>query len=184
MSGARLSTTRKILLIAGLFAISLPIMFVAKWYSITTRSEISTTRGVYDTAGMEIWIDINAHMPTPLRLWACQTLLAREKVALGGRNSMPPHSCQPDFDTATRAPTGDSSTQILAAFANNSAAQVKARGGTAEQQTQVYDCVLADLTALQPEGGDTSGDAHPAAQAALGKAFQDATQTCMAKAGL
>jgi hypothetical protein len=184
MSGFHLSRSRKILMFVLIFVIAFPLLFLSKWYATTTRAEISATRGVYGMDGMEIWIDINARMPTPLRLWACNTLLAREKVAMGGRNSWPPHSCQPDFDTATRMPTGDSNTQILAGFANNSAQQALARGASTEQQTQVYDCVLADLTNSQSGFSDTTGAARQAAQAALGQAFQDATKACMAQAGL
>ncbi len=69
----------------------------AKWYHTAAIEEIGPQQGVYGMAGLEVWIDINARMPSALRIWGCDTLRAREREALGGQNSLPPYSCQPNF---------------------------------------------------------------------------------------
>lgn len=69
----------------------------AKWYHTAALEAIDPQEGVYGMAGLEIWIDLNARMPSALRTWGCDTLRAREREALGGQNSLPPYSCQPGF---------------------------------------------------------------------------------------
>lgn len=66
---------------------------------MSTMQTIDPNRGVYGMGGMEIWIDINARMPTFAREWGCKTLRDREKLVLGGQNTMAPYRCQDGFGT-------------------------------------------------------------------------------------
>lgn len=79
-----------------------------KWYYTAAMESIDPQQGIYGMAGLEIWIDLNARMPGPLRDWGCTTLRDREKAALGGRNSLPPYSCQAGFGTLPDSSVYDS----------------------------------------------------------------------------
>lgn len=91
---AGLGKTAKIGALAVITAVGL---VGGKWYHTAAMEPIDPQRGIYGMAGLEIWIDLNARMPAPLRDWGCTTLRDREKATLGGRNTLPPYSCQPGF---------------------------------------------------------------------------------------
>jgi hypothetical protein len=86
----------KIVQIGALAAVAFVGLVGAKWYYTAASEPIHPERGVYGMDGMEIWIDINARMPSFARDWGCKTLRDREKEVLGW-NSLPPYSCQPGF---------------------------------------------------------------------------------------
>lgn len=79
-----------------------------KWYHTAAMEPIDPQQGIYGMAGLEIWIDLNARMPGPLRDWGCTTLRDRERAALGGQNTLPPYSCQPGFGTLPDSSAYDS----------------------------------------------------------------------------
>lgn len=86
--------------VAGIVALSVVAavgVVGGKWYYTAALEKIDPKEGIYGMDGLEIWIDINARMPGPLRTWGCDTLRAREREVLNGQNSLPPHSCQPGF---------------------------------------------------------------------------------------
>lgn len=87
----------KVAKIGALTLIALVGLVGGKWYYTAAMEPIDPQQGVYGMAGLEIWIDLNARMPAPLRDWGCTTLRDREKATLGGQNTLPPYSCQPDF---------------------------------------------------------------------------------------
>ena len=78
-----------------------------KWYYTAAQEQIDPQEGIYGMSGLEVWIDLNARMPDFAREWGCTTLRAREKVVLGGQNSLPPYSCQPGFGTLPDSSTYD-----------------------------------------------------------------------------
>ena len=94
-----MSGVKRVLAVAAVGVLALAGVFLGKWYYTTAMEPIDPNRGVYGMDGLEIWIDLNAHMPDFARIWACDTLLAREAEALGGKPAAirNPHSCQADF---------------------------------------------------------------------------------------
>ena len=91
-----MASIRKTVQIGVLAVVAFVGLIGAKWYYTAASEPIHPERGVYGMDGMEIWIDINARMPTFAREWGCKTLRDREKAVLGW-NSLPPYSCQPGF---------------------------------------------------------------------------------------
>lgn len=78
--------------------IAAPFLFGMKWYNIATKNPIDPQRGVWGMQDLELFIDINTKlMPDFGREWACKTLIAREAVAMGGKNTYPPHGCGADY---------------------------------------------------------------------------------------
>lgn len=83
--------------IGALMVVAAAGVVLGKWYHTAAMEKIDPKRGIYGMSGLELWIDLNARMPTALRTWGCDTLRAREREATGGQNSLPPYSCEPDF---------------------------------------------------------------------------------------
>ena len=95
--GAFVPSISKIMQIGALAVVAVVGLIGGKWYYTAASEPIDPKRGVYGMDGLEIWIDINARLPSALRTWGCDTLRGREREALGGQNSLPPYSCQPGF---------------------------------------------------------------------------------------
>lgn len=106
--GENMANLGKVAKIGALSAIALVGLVVGKWYHTAALEPIDPQRGIYGMDGLEIWIDLNARMPAFARDWGCTTLRSREKVALGGANSLPPYSCQPGFGSLPDSTTYDS----------------------------------------------------------------------------
>ena len=97
MASATRPPMGKAILVLVMAVVAFFALVIGKWYHTAAREPIDAQRGVYGMDGLEIWIDLNARMPAFARTWGCNTLREREKLALGGKNSMPPYSCQPGF---------------------------------------------------------------------------------------
>lgn len=158
-------------------------MVVVDWYRFTTSAVLSPSEGVFGNDHLEVWIDINAHMPTPLRVWACKTLLDREAAVMGGVGAVPPHSCQPDFGAYDDLSQADG---IILGIAKSTQAMAVPKGATEVQQAQIVDCVRADMTAaLTPDqraglGGELTSDLLMA----VNTIGQTVGTACMEKVGL
>ena len=87
----------KVVKIGALALVAGAGLVLGKWYHTAAYEPIDPQRGIYGMAGLEVWIDLNAQMPSALRTWGCETLRARERAVLSGQNSLPPYSCQPGF---------------------------------------------------------------------------------------
>lgn len=94
-----MTKAKRIAAVAGMTVIGFFALMAGKWYHTTVSEEIDPQRGIFGMAGTEIWIDINIRMPDAARLWACETLLAREAAVLGGLRAphLRPYGCQPGF---------------------------------------------------------------------------------------
>jgi hypothetical protein len=70
------------------------------WYRFTTTAEIDQHRGVLEHPKLAQWDQFNARLPGEMRLWACQTLMHRERVQRNVQISdvLSPESCRADFD--------------------------------------------------------------------------------------
>lgn len=89
--GAFVPSIGKIVQIGALAVVAVVGLFGGKWDYTAASEPIHPKRGVYGMAGLKIWIDINAHLPSALRTWGCDTLRGRE------REAFPPCRCQPGF---------------------------------------------------------------------------------------
>jgi hypothetical protein len=114
------------------------------WYSFAAVTPIDPQRGVYGSDDLELWIDLNVMMPGPMRRWACETLRAREREALGGQNSLPPYGCHPDFDPNAKV---DIVASMIEANLNNTEYLAKRKNATTQQIEEAKTCVRAKLTA-------------------------------------
>jgi hypothetical protein len=168
-----------ILLIAVLFA----GLVLQKWYSFTTSSQITKERGVFADDSLEVWIDLNAHMPSSMRLWACKTLLAREAAIAGGNALHPPYSCDPDFEAQRNMSQSDS---LIAAYTSGAAQIAKSKGATDAQLDQVKTCVATDFKAsLTPDQtAAMDGTVDSDTVVALSNLSNTVTTACLTKAGL
>lgn len=79
----------KIVQIGALAVVAVVGLFGGKWDYTAASEPIHPKRGFYGRDGLEIWIDINAHLPSALRTWGGDTLRERE--------AFPPCRCQPGF---------------------------------------------------------------------------------------
>jgi hypothetical protein len=126
------------------------ILFASKWYFVATKDPISANRGVYGMENLEIFIGINTSvMPNFAREWACKTLIAREKVAMGGRNSFPPHGCQPDY--AEQIAQGPKTMMETILSTNLSQVKGLAPNATPEQIAAFETCLKAGIDAAVPQ---------------------------------
>lgn len=158
---------------------------VFDWYRFATAGAIDPRQGVYGNKHLEVWIDINARMPNAMRLWACRMLREREKAALGGQNTIPFHSCQPDF--ASHAAASSKSEAIVGAIARGASGVAKQRHATDEQNAQIAACVTDALNkAITPEQRASLDGDKPGTDAlvALNVAGAAARKGCLAQAGL
>ena len=172
-----------------LFAIAVVLLFVFyivfDWYKFATTAEIHPERGLYGNDHMEVWIDINARMPNAMRLWACKTIREREKAALGGSNTIPFYSCQPDFGTLEQP--SSKADAIISAIARGTLTIVAQRNPTEAQTIQINICVKDALTAaLSPEQMESLNADKPGTEAlvALNRAGVAARKDCLQQAGL
>lgn len=144
---------------AALFVLAVIVLFFAyvglDWYHFTTKGEFSPTRGAFGNPKMEIWIDVNARLPEPMRLWGCRTLMARQAEIMG-RSGPEPWGCQKGFGSA---PTMTRSQTLVQRYAEQAAYMATQRGASEEQARGVLDCVKAGIIA----------EAGPEALAALDK---------------
>ncbi|MEO8531516.1 MAG: hypothetical protein ABI459_09845 [Deltaproteobacteria bacterium] len=149
---------RKILAVLAVGVVAVVAMVGGTWYKTTALEEIDPKGGLYSMAGLELWIDLNARMPTPLRVWACDTLLEREKIATGSTNRVrPPYGCQPDFGTVdTRS--------FYEVTVDANLAQVIA--GTNETQSKaIKDCFGAKIATLISQDDIATANGDPASDA-------------------
>lgn len=72
------------------------------WYQFATTAEIDLHRGVLDHPKLAQWNQFNARLPNEMRLWACQTLMQRERAKRSVLISdvLSPDSCSDGFDPA------------------------------------------------------------------------------------
>lgn len=118
------------------------------WYRFTTNGEFSPTRGAFGNPKMEIWIDVNARLPEPLRLWGCRTLMDRQQQVMG-RPGPEPWGCSADFGKLR-----DTRSQLLVEkYAEQAAFMAVQRGATKEQGQGVLACVKAGM--LEGLGSET-----------------------------
>jgi len=166
---------RKIIVISAFFLVAVTASFVAKWYHTAALEEIHPKRGVYGMTGLELWIDINARMPGFAREWGCKTLRGREKIALGGQNSMPPYSCQPGFGKMANVAAYDS-------IVNVNLHQASAGLG-AERATAIRTCFDAKIAeSVTPEDiVSVNKDAASATMSRVVIAVNEAARACKAE---
>ena len=79
-----MASVGKVVQIGAMMAVAFVGLVGGKWYYTAAMEKIDPQQGVYGMDGLEIWIDLNARMPTALRAWGCETLRAREREVLGG----------------------------------------------------------------------------------------------------
>ncbi len=148
---------------------------VGKWYHTAAIEAIHPQRGVYGMDGMEIWIDINARMPTFAREWGCATLRAREKAVLGG-NSLPPYSCQEGFGAM------EDRTAYQTAIDANLAQMVQ--GMDAAAATALKACFDAKMAAaITPEEIQGMNDHEQAVMSKVVVAISQNARACKDEAG-
>lgn len=135
---------KKILLFIIVMALGTVGMMGWKWYKVTTVATIDPQRGVYGMDDMEIWIDINVRLPAPMRKWACQTLRNREKVVLGGQNTMAPYGCSADFNPSKTYDTADA---VIEGHLRNTEYLAGKKGADAGQTAAAKACVADALKA-------------------------------------
>lgn len=135
---------RKYILILFVTVTGAAVLFIVDWFRFTMWGSIDPRRGVYGNPHLEIWIDINARMPGPARQWACRVLREREKQVLGGQNTLPFYSCQPDFGLY---PTPASKAEaILRSMAHGAVASAIRRGAATEaQKPTLVACIASAL---------------------------------------
>ncbi len=156
---------------------------VYDWYRFATASKLDPNQGVYGNDHLEVFIAINEYMPGGMRKWACKTLLDREAEVMRGHGALPPHTCQAGYDTTRDMSMSEG---MLYSFGQSAATMAKAKGATAEQQTQVSDCVQAEIKAkLTPEQTTALQELPDGATIlAVNEYSQVAVPACLAKAGL
>ena len=157
---------------------------VQDWYRFAKYSEIDANRGIFGNDHLEVWIDINAAMPAPMRKWACKTLLDRETAVLGGAGAVP-YGCAADFDPNAAAAV--MSTAITDGVLSNITLRAQGSGATADQLTAIKTCMAAEFIAkIPPEQIEAVNGASPdpAAMSALSVAGQEAGAACLTAAGL
>lgn len=174
----------KMALLVGIgTGLGVALMIGAKWYHTTTAEPIDPRRGLFGMAGLEVWIDLNARMPDFARLWACETLLAREAAVVGGGRVMPlPHSCQPDFKArqAMRAALSDTLVQV-----NLDQALARAPAATAAQRAAFEGCFRAAFAKAMPASRlaeANAGDTDAMREGAI--AARAAADGCLGPLGL
>ena len=149
-------------------------LIVGKWYNTAAREPIDPQRGVYGMQGLEIWIDLNARMPAPLREWGCKTLREREKAVLGGQNTLPPYSCQPGFGTLP-----DKTAYQAAADANLAQA---AQGLDATQTAALTACFETKMAeAITPDEVQAMNDYDQTVMSKVVIAINQTARTCKAE---
>lgn len=165
----------KVTKIGALSVIAVVGLVGGKWYHTAAMEPIDPQQGVYGMKGLEIWIDLNARMPGPLRDWGCTTLRDREKAALGGRNTLPPYSCQPGFGTMA-----DSS--IYDGIVTASLAQVTAGLDTAAADAlrACFDDRLASAVTPEEIAAANADAASPEMQKVV-LAISEAARACAAQ---
>lgn len=162
--------------IGALTALAFVGLVGGKWYHTAAIETIDPQEGIYGMAGLEIWIDLNARMPTALRTWGCETLRAREREALGGQNSLPPYSCQPGFGEME-----DKTAYQSAADAN--LAQAVA-GLDAAKAAAVKSCFEAKMAArISPEEVQAMNDFDQSVMSKVILAVNETARACKAETG-
>jgi hypothetical protein len=176
-----MSKPKKIVLLLLLSVVAFVGLVVGDWWRFATSGAIDPKRGLYGNPHLEVWIDINARMPEPMRLWACKTLREREKAQLGG-NGLPPHSCQPDFGAYAKPASFADAT--IEAIARSAAGSLLRGAGT--PPAELVACVTQALgQTLTPERRATLNEpakGDPNLLMELNRSAADAAKTCQAKA--
>jgi hypothetical protein len=160
------------------------VYVVQDWYRFAKYGEIDPKRGVYGNDHLEVWIDINARMPAPMRKWACKTLLDREAKVIGGVGRAP-YGCDPDFDPNATGPA--LSVALMESLVANATALAGSKLTTEAQKTTLIDCVKAGVAAKVTPEQMAAIDLSPpdsAAMTALTDAGLAATEACMSEQGL
>jgi hypothetical protein len=177
------SVKKVVLWVVAIAALTLGYV-VQDWYRFAKYAAIDPQRGIFGDDHLEVWIDINARMPAPMRRWACKTLLDREAEVLGGRGAVP-YGCDPGFDP--NAPAAVMSAVMIESYLNNATVLAEGRNATSEQTAAVKSCMQADFVAkVTPEQRAALDGASPdpATMSALGEVAMAASEGCLTKAGL
>jgi hypothetical protein len=173
-------------LLGGIVAlvILVGVFVVQDWYRFTKYGEIDAKRGVYGNDHLEVWIDINAKMPAPMRKWACKTLLEREEKVIGGVGRAP-YGCDPDFDPDAVGQT--MSAAVIGANMNSAAIMAQSSNATPEQINAVSACMQTSfankVTPAQIEALD-AGSPDAETMTTVNKMGVSATAECLKSAGL
>lgn len=165
-----------------LLAIVLFVVYLGfDWYRFATKGEFSPTRGAFGNPKMEIWIDVNARLPAPLRLWGCRTLMARQAEIMG-RPGPEPWGCQKGFGSA---PTMTRSQALMQKYAEQAAFMATQRGASEEQARGVLDCVKAGIIAEAGPDALAALDREATTKTALAlnEAARGPTQSCLKAIG-
>ncbi|NJM82671.1 MAG: hypothetical protein HC844_09335 [Tabrizicola sp.] len=174
---------KALVFVAGVAVLTLVFIF-QDWYRFAKYSEIDPKRGIFGNDHLEVWIDINARMPAPMRKWACKTLLEREAAVIGGTGRAP-YGCDPDFDPNAVGPA--MSEALIGSMVTNSVRVAQSRNATAEQLEAIKACMQTEFVAkLPPELIEKVDGAtyDPVAADALSNAGFAATDACLAKQGV
>ena len=162
--------------IGALTALAFVGLVGGKWYHTAAIETIDPQEGIYGMAGLEIWIDLNARMPTALRTWGCETLRAREREALGGQNSLPPYSCQPGFGM-----TDDRTAYQTAVEANLAQAVAGLDAAKADALRTCFESRMA--AAVTPEEIAAMNDFDQSVMSKVIMAVSESIRACKAEAG-
>jgi hypothetical protein len=174
----------KKLALYGVIIAAITLVYVLQdWYRFAKHSEIDPQRGIFGNSHLEVWIDINARMPSPMRQWACKTLLDRQEAAMG-RPGAEPYGCTANFDEMSAMTVSDGLMQSFLAAAEYDAQQ---RGGTPAQVEAVKTCMQTDFIAkVTPEqiAGMNADEMDNALMTEVSAAAGAAMQACLAQQGL
>ena len=174
-----MSKVKRLLAVVAVGALALAGVVLGKWYYTTAMEPIDPKRGVYGMDGLEIWIDLNARMPDFARVWACDTLLAREAEALGGKPAAirNPHSCQADFG---KVPVGQPYDQVVEANLRQATEGLDA--AKADAVRSCFASRIATVLSAEEIAGYNADVAGPASSKVV-IGVNSAARDCRAEAG-
>ena len=175
----------KFAVVAVIFVLAFAAFILIDWYRFTTSGAIDPKRGVYGNPRLEVWIDINARMPEFMRTWACTTLRGREKIVLGGQNTLPFYSCQPGF--GSRSASSDRASTLINTLSQNAIAIAAPANATSAQRTQLAVCITETFAARvtnEQRAALNAPKLDTSVLTELNKLSPVVRKECLAKAGL
>ncbi len=179
-----MSALTKVVLAAVGFGVLLGGSVLQDWYRFAKTGDIDPQRGIFGNDHLEVWIDINAAMPTPMRKWACKTLLDRQTAILGGEGPAP-YGCAADFDP-NAAPTVMSKA-IIDSLVTTAGIRAESSGASVEQVAAIKACMATEFVAKIPADQITALDSatpDPVVMSTLSQTGQAAGTACLAAAGI